>query len=356
MKQLFDDGIRNVSWGLSTVLIYTPGSYADTEELIELSRVVSKHGGVYASHIRGEGVELLDAVREAIEIGRQADLPVHISHFKASGTPAWGLAAEAIRLIQEARESGLAVTADQYPYVASSTSLAAMVVPEAFRDKKRLTEALADPEQAAALRENLADRLRARSEGAALVIASYAANRAWHGKNLAELARDKDCTVADLVIEMQLNGGAKMVNFGMQEDEVRQIMQQAFVATASDGGTSVPDDTVPHPRSYGCFPRKIGRYAIQWNVVPLPAAIRSATGLPADIFGFLERGYLREGYVADIVVFDPQTFRDTATFEQPHQYSTGVRYLLVNGQLAIDDGKLTDCLAGRALRYQSAPK
>ena len=351
MKELADQGMRQGAWGLSTGLIYTPGSYADTEELIELSRIVSRHGGVYASHIRGEGVELLNAVREAIEIGRRADLPVHISHFKASGAPAWGLATEAIRLIQEARQSGLTVTADQYPYVASSTSLAAMVVPEAFRDKKRLTEALADPEQAAALRANLADRLRARSEGAALVIASYSVNRAWHGKNLAELARDKNCTVADLVIEIQLNGGAKMVNFGMQEDEVRQIMQQAFVATASDGGTCVPDDTVPHPRNYGCFPRKIGRYAIEGNVVPLPAAIRSATGLPADIFGFPERGYLREGYIADVVVFDPKTFRDTATFEQPHQYSTGVRYLLVNGQLAIDDGKLTGRLAGQALRH-----
>ena len=352
MKELVAQGMRSGAWGISTGLIYTPSSYADIDELIALSRVVSQHGGLYASHIRNEGVGLLDAVSEAIEIGRQADLPVHISHFKASGRPAWGLATGAIRLIEQARAEGLAVTADQYPYIASSTSLAAMVVPEAYRGKKQLDEALADPEQAAALRESLTKGLRERSDGAALVIASYSPNRAWHGKNLADLARDHGCTIEDLVLEIQQNGGARMVNFGMQEEEVRLIMQQAYVATASDGGTCVPDDTVPHPRNYGCFPRKIGRYAIEWNVLSLPEAIRSATGLPADIFGFADRGYLREDYAADIVVFDPQTFRDTATFEQPHQYSTGVRYLFVNGQLAIDDGQVTGQLAGRALRHR----
>jgi len=147
-----------------------------------------------------------------------------------------------------------------------------------------------------------------------------------------------------------------MVNFGMQEEEVRLIMQQSFVATASDGGTCVPDATVPHPRNYGCFPRKIGRYASELNVVPLATAIRSATGLPADTFGFPLRGYLREGYFADVVVFDPKTFRDTGTFEKPHQYATGVRYLFVNGRLAIDGGEVTGELAGRALRHESGSR
>ena len=354
MKELVDQGMRSGAWGISTGLIYTPGSYADIQELIELSRVVSRHGGVYASHIRGEGVTLLDSVGEAIEIGRRAGLPVHISHFKASGKPAWGLATAAIRLIEQARADGLRVTADQYPYVASSTSLGAMVVPEAYRNQDRLKEALADASQAAALREALTENLRQRSDGDALVIASYSPNRTWHGKNLAELAEEQGCTVEDLVLEIQQNGGARMVNFGMQEEEVRQIMQQPFVATASDGGTCVPNETVPHPRNYGCFPRKIGRYAIEWNVVSLPDAIRSATGLPADTFGMKDRGYLRENYVADIVVFDPQTFRDQATFQQPHQYSTGVRYLLISGQLAIDNGQVTGQLHGRALRLEAS--
>ncbi len=351
MKQLVDRGMQSGAWGISTGLIYTPGSYADTDELIAFSRVVARHGGVYASHIRGEGVGLLDSVSEAIEIGRQANLPVHISHMKASGEPAWGLATGAIRLIQQARQQGMPVTADQYPYVASSTSLAAMVVPEAYRSTDRLNEALADPERAAALRETLTANLRARSDGAALMIASYGPQPEWHGRNLAELAAEQGCSVEDLVLQIQQNGGARMVNFGMQEQEVRQIMQQPFVATASDGESMIPNDTVPHPRSYGCFPRKIGRYAIQWQVVSLTDAIRSSTGLPADIFGFRDRGYLRENLVADIVVFDPETFRDLATFEDPHQYSTGVRYLLVNGQFAIDDGQVTGVLAGRALKH-----
>jgi N-acyl-D-aspartate/D-glutamate deacylase len=335
---------------MSTGLIYTPSCYAEIDELVELSRVVGRHGGLYVSHIRGEGTDLLESVTEAIEIGKQAGLPAHISHFKASGPAAWGLAADAIRLVQAVRDGGQIVTADQYPYIASSTSLSAMIVPEEYRGQKQLTDALADPQQAAKLRERIAKSLATRTGDEALVVASYARDRSFQGRNLAELARQRNCTVVDLVLEIEQNGGAKMVNFGMQDEEVRRIMQQPFAATASDGGTCVPDGTVPHPRNYGCFPRKVGRYSIELNVVPLATAIHSATGLPADIFGFKHRGYLREGHFADVVVFDPQTFRDTATFERPHQYATGVRYLFVNGQLAIDNGEVTGVLAGQALR------
>lgn len=352
MRQLVDQGMRDGAWGMSTGLIYPPSSYAETDELVDLSRVIGRHGGLYVSHIRSEGVELLKAVGEAIEIGKRAGVPAHISHFKASGPAAWGLAANAIGLVQAARDGGQIVTADQYPYIASSTSLSAMVMPDEYRGKKALTEALADPQQAARVRERLAKNIETRSSAASLVIASYAPDRTFHGKNLAELAQQRNCTVVDLVLEIEQKGGARMVNFGMQEEEVRRIMQQPFVSTASDGGACVPDVTVPHPRNYGCFPRKIGRYAIELNVVPLAAAIRSATGLPADTFKFPQRGYLREGYFADVVVFDPKIFRDTATFEKPHQYATGVCYLFVNGRLAIEGGQVTGQLAGRALRHQ----
>lgn len=354
MKQLVAAGMRDGAWGMSTGLIYTPGCYADTDELVELSQVVARHGGLYVSHIRGEGEGLPEAVREAIAIGQRAGLPVHISHFKASGPAAWGLSADAIRQIQAARDAGRIVTADQYPYVASSTSLAAMVVPEEYRSKARLADALADPQQAANLRGRVTELLAARTGGKSLVVASYPPNRSFQGQNLADLAQQRQCSLVDLVLEIQQNGGASMVNFGMQEDEVRRIMQFPQVATASDGGSCVPDATVPHPRNYGCFPRKIGRYAIEWQVLSLEAAIRSATGLPADVFGFDRRGYLHENWFADVVVFDPQTFRDTATFEQPHHYATGVRYLFVNGRLAIDDGQVTSELAGRALRHGAA--
>jgi len=352
MRQLVEQGMRDGAWGMSTGLIYIPSCYAETDELVELSRVVGRHGGLYVSHIRGEGPELLKSVGEAIEIGKRAGLPAHISHFKASGPAAWGLAAKAVALVQAARDGGQAVTADQYPYIASSTSLGAMVMPDEYRSKKQLSEALADPQQVVKLRERLAKNIETRSSGTSLVVASYAPDRSFQAKNLAELARQRNCTVVDLVLEIEQKGGARMVNFGMQEDEVRLIMQQPFVSTASDGGTCVPDATVPHPRNYGCFPRKIGRYAIELNVVPLAAAIRSATGLCADTFKFPQRGYLREGYFADVVVFDPKTFRDTATFDKPHQYATGVRYLFVNGRLAIDGGEVTGELAGRALRHE----
>jgi N-acyl-D-aspartate/D-glutamate deacylase len=351
MRELIDAGMRAGAWGMSTGLIYVPSCYAETDELVELSRVVGQQRGLYVSHIRSEGERLLEAITEALAIGQRAGVHVHISHFKASGREAWSLAAEAIRLVQNGRDAGQAATADQYPYIASSTSLSAMVVPEEYRSEQRLAEALADPPQAARVRDLIAKRMDTRSGGATLYVAKYAKEPSWQGKDLATLAREKNCSAVDLVLEIQQHGGAKMVNFGMQEADVQTIMKLPFVATASDGGCCVPDDTVPHPRNYGCFPRKIGRYAIEQGVVSLPAAIRSATGLPADIFGFEQRGYLREGYFADVVVFDPRTFRDTATFEKPHQYATGVRYLFVNGRLAIDHGQVTGQLAGRALRH-----
>jgi len=350
MKELFERGMREGAWGMSTGLIYVPSKYADLGELVELARVVGSHGGIYASHMRNENTRLLEAIDEALTIGQQANLPVHISHFKASGRAAWGLAADAVRKVQQARDAGQVVTCDQYPYIASSTSLGAMVVPDEFRAQNKLVEALADPQQASKLRGQIGRMIETRSGGASLFIASYRANRAWQGKDLATLAREQSQPVLELVLEIQRNGGASMVNFGMQEEEVRLIMQQSFVATASDGGAKIPDNTAPHPRNYGTFPRKIGHYAIDGKIISLSQAIRSSTGLPADILGMKQRGYLRMGSYADVVVFDAETLRDTATFQKPHQYATGVRYLLINGQLVIDEGQVTGTLAGRALR------
>lgn len=353
MKESVEQLMREGAWGMSTGLIYVPSCFAETAELVELSRAVARHGGLYVSHIRNEGNRLLEAIEEALAIGRQAGVPVHISHLKASGgRRAWELAPAAIQLIQKARAAGQAVTADQYPYIASSTSLEAMLIPEEYRGAKRLAQALQDPASAEKLRRELAQRLADRNGGKSMVIASYAKDRSWQGKDLAWLAEKTGKSAVDLVLAIQKNGGASMISFGMREEDVRSFMQQAFVATASDGGAREPDNTLPHPRSYGCFPRKVGRYALENQVIPLEHAIRSASGLPADIFGFPERGYLRVGYFADILVFDPRTFRDTATFDKPHQYATGVRYLWVNGKLAIDDGRVTGTLAGRALRHR----
>ncbi len=356
MQELVAAGMKAGAWGLSTGLIYVPSKYAATEELIAVSRIVARHNGIYVSHMRNEGTRLLESIDEALQIGREAGLPVHISHFKASGRAAWGLAADAVAKVSEARSSGQQVTADQYPYIASSTSLGAMVVPDRLRSTAAFKQAIADPDQAEKLRGQLRQAIEARSGGASLFIASYNKQPAWQGRDLASLAKELERSPVDLVIEIQTNGGAGMVNFGMQEEEVRLIMQQPYVAVASDGGAKVPNDTVPHPRNYGTFPRKIGRYAIQGQTVSLAAAIRSATGLPAEILGLPRRGLVKDGYAADLVVFDPQTFLDTATFAEPHQYATGVQYLFVNGKLAIDEGRVTETLAGRALRHEKITK
>jgi N-acyl-D-amino-acid deacylase len=358
MRQLVDREMSHGTWGMSTGLIYTPGCYGSTEELIELSRVVARHGGFYASHIRGEDWDsLLDSIREAIRIGREAGLPTHISHLKASGPRAWGMMPAACKLIEDARADGLAVTADQYPYVASSTNLAAMTVPSDEREggNDELAKRLKDSNAAPPLRQSIAKTLAERGGGNTIRIASYAKHAAWQGKSLDEIAAAEKRDVVDITVEILANGGAGAVSFGMSEDDVRLAMQKPYVATASDGGAKVPDKTVPHPRSYGCFPRKVGRYAIEQGVVPLEFAVRSASGLPADILKLPERGYLKPGYFADIVAFDPATFRDTATFDNPHQYARGIQFVWVNGRLVIDGGNFSDTLAGRPLRHQSGP-
>jgi N-acyl-D-aspartate/D-glutamate deacylase len=355
MEALVDQGMKDGAWGLSTGLIYNPGTYAKTEELIALARVAGRHGGFYASHIRDEGAGLLTSIDEILRIGQEAKLPVHISHMKASGQKAWGKAADAIALVVQARARGQIVTADQYPYIASSTSLAAMVVPAQFREGTRedFLARLDDPDVGPRLRNAIERRIETRRGGKSLRIASYATNPRWQGKDLETIAAQEKKSILDIVLEIERKGGAGVVSFGMNEEEVRLIMKQPWVATASDGTSQVPAATVPHPRSYGCFPRKIGRYAIEEKVISLEHALRSAGGLPADILRLPQRGYLKPDYLADVVVFDPETFRDRATYDQPHQYSTGVRYLFVNGRLAVEDGKYTGVLAGKVLRHVS---
>jgi N-acyl-D-aspartate/D-glutamate deacylase len=358
MKALVDRGMRDGAWGLSTGLYYIPGSYSQLEELVELSKVAAAHGGFYASHMRDEGAGLLASIQETLTIGQQAKLPVHISHMKAYSRRAWGKAADAIGLIEQARSKGQIVTADQYPYVASSTSVAADLIPPVFREgsQKDLIARLDDKEQGPKIRQAVEKFLTEASDPKRIRIARYAKRPEWNGKDLATIAQQEKKQPVDIVVEIERNGGAQVVHFSMEEEDVRLIMKQPFVATASDGFAQVANDTIPHPRSYGTFPRKLGRYAIEDKIVPLEQAIRSASGLPADILHLPDRGYLKPGFIADVVVFDPASFRDTATFDKPHQYATGVRYVFVNGMSAISEGKPTEALAGKALRHVSRAK
>jgi N-acyl-D-aspartate/D-glutamate deacylase len=353
MEALVDRAMRDGAWGLSTGLIYNPGTYARTDEIIALAKVAARHGGFYASHIRNEEAGLLTAIEEALTVGREAGLPVHISHLKANGRKMWGKAADALALIKRARDRGQVVTADQYPYTASSTSLAAMVVPPVFREggSKEYLARFDDPEQGPRVREAISKELAERDNGKSLQVARYPARREWQGKDLLTIATEEKKTPLDVVLEIERNGGAQMVSFGMSEEDVRLIMRQPFVATASDGSSMVPGDTVPHPRSYGCFARKLGRYARDEGVLSLEQAVRSCSGLPADVLRLTDRGYLKVGAYADVVVFDPKVYRDQATYQKPHQYAPGVRYLFVNGKLVVADGKYNGTLAGKALRH-----
>lgn len=355
MCELADQAMRDGAFGMSTGLIYVPSMFSTTEELIAISKVIGKHGGIYASHIRGEGTGLLDSLQEVLRIGREAELPVHVSHFKASGKQAWGSLHLGVKLLEEARAAGQAVTADQYPYAASSTSLEATLLPDWSREGGRaaLSERLKDEATRAKIRKEVAAQL---AESNKIMIASYKYRRDWVGKSIVQIAELEKREAADIVLEIETEGGASVVNFSMNEEDVRMAMQLPWVATASDGGAKIPSADRPHPRSFGTFPRKIGRYAKELKMLSLTAAVRSSSGLPADILGLNDRGYVRAGLVADITVFDPETFLDTATFEEPYHAPTGLKYVLVAGTPAVYEGQATGALTGRALRKTRQPE
>lgn len=349
MQELFDVAMREGAWGMTTGLQYVPGAYADTDEIVALASVVARHGGIYASHMRDEGDELIEAIEEVLEIARRAQLPCHISHLKASKRRNWGKVCLAARIIDQARAAGLQITADQYPYNASSTSIMAMLLSDEEREggEQATAERLKDPNVSARLRPMVAAALEDRGQ---LMIASCRTKPGWVGKTIAEVAAAEGRETVEVALDLLRDGDAKGVNFGMDEADVRFVMTLSWVATASDGSSKIDDGTRPHPRSYGTFPRKIGRYSIQEKVLPLPEAVRSATGLPADILGLKDRGYVRENYAADLVIFDPDEFEDRATYEMPFEPAVGVRWVLVNGQIAIAEGKPQDVLAGCPLR------
>lgn len=349
MQQLVDAAMQEGAWGMSTGLQYVPGAYANTDELVAIASVVAGHGGIYASHMRDESDELMDSVEEVLEIARRANLHCHISHFKSSKPRNWGKIRAAAHIVEQAREEGLRVTADQYPYTASSTSIMAMLLPDEEREggEQATSDRLNDPDERARLRPMIADAIEARGR---VMIASFSKKPEWVGKTIRDVAEAEGREPVDVGLELLNDARAQGVNFGMDEADVRYAMTLPWVATASDGSSKIDDGTRPHPRSYGTFPRKIGRYAIQDKVLPLPAAIRSASGLPADILGMKDRGYVREGLVADLVVFDPEELQDRATYEQPFEPSVGIRWVLINGKAAIAAGEPQDVLAGRPLR------
>ncbi|MGD9632788.1 MAG: amidohydrolase family protein, partial [Pirellulales bacterium] len=349
MQELARAQMQAGAWGMSTGLQYVPGSFADVNELAAIAQVVGAAGGIYASHIRDEGDQLLESIDEALEIGRRAHLPIHISHLKASKQSNWGKVKAAAAMIRAARDAGLRVTADQYPYDASSTSISAMLLPDEEREggTQAVIAKLDDPAQAARLRKLVTAALADRGP---IMIARSPEHPAWIGKLISDVAQAENRSETDVALDILRSSDDQGVSFSMNEDDVRYVMTLPWVATASDGSVKVEDGTNPHPRSFGTFSRRIGHYAIAEGVVPLEQAVRSATGLPAEILGLEDRGLVKPGTFADVVVFDPPTFRDHATYQSPFQLSTGVKFVLVNGRLAIDEGKPAHLAAGMALR------
>lgn len=352
MRDLARQAMEAGAWGMSTGLIYVPSSYADTAEIAAIAQVVGQSGGIYASHIRGEGIQLLASVQEALDIGSRSGCPVHISHFKASGEEAWGLVQRAAGLIEQARSAGQHVTADQYPYIASSTSLEATLLPAWARagGNQEMLARLDDPETGPRVRQAIEQALQQTAGGARIRLARYARQPRWAGKSLAELATERQTSPLDIALEIVRGGGAAVVNFGMREEDVRFVMTLPWVATASDGRAYLPGADRPHPRSYGTFPRKIGHYAQREQVLSLEQAIRSATSLPAAILGLKDRGQVAAGLVADVVVFDPESLIDQATYDDPHACAAGIRHVFVAGEPAVWKGTPTGALRGRALR------
>lgn len=352
MRTIAEQGMAAGAFGMSTGLIYTPGAYATIAEIAEVAKVIAKHGGLYASHIRSEGSGLLAAVEEAIEIGARAGCAVHLSHFKASKPPNWGKVKQSCALVEKARAAGRSVTCDQYPYRASSTSLAALTIPTWAREgtNQELIQRFDAADTGPRIRTAITKSLKQRGGADQILIAHFEKNPKWNGMNLKDAAAAAGIEPVDLVLQIQRSGGCSAVAFSMCDEDVEYIMQKPYVATASDGSSKMAGPTRPHPRSYGTFSRKIGHYAIEKKVVPLLQAIRSCSGLPADILGIDDRGYLRTGTFADVVVLDPKRIRDRATFVDPHQHSAGILWVLVNGKVAVANEKPTGSMSGRVVR------
>jgi len=358
MEALVEQGMKDGAVGLSTGLIYVPGTYAKTEEIVSLARVAAKYGGLYATHMRNEGDKVADAIRESIQIGEQAGLPVEISHFKISNKKFWGQTPMTLDLVREARARGLAVTVDQYAYTASSTSLDARL-PSWLRAggfdeaKKRLADKATRERVISETKDNL--KKSGFKDYSFAVVASYEGDKSFNGKSIAEITkavRKKSDVNSQIeqILEMYEAGGASIIYHSMGEDDVKRIMQEPFTMIASDSGVRQADESVPHPRGYGNNARVLGRYVRELKLITLEDAIRKMTSLPAQTFGFRDRGLIREGFAADIVIFDENTIADQATFDKPHQFPLGISYVIVNGAPVLENNQMTAARSGVALR------
>ena len=356
MRWMVDEAMQVGAFGYSSGLIYPPSSYAETDELVELAKAVARHGGIYFTHIRGEGATLLRATAEAIEIGERAGLPVQIAHHKASGRPYHGRIAQALQLSEWANARGQRVRCDVYPYTAGSSSLS-MIVPEWAHEggRDQLLARLANPETAGRIRADIAARGPVWEDIFVTWVASRE-NKELEGLSLAQIAtrRGTDPTTALFQVLMEEKTQAAMVQFAVAEDDARRVITHPLSVIGSDGSSLHPSGPLgegkPHPRNYGTFPRVLQVYVREQGALTLEQAIHKMTGASAGILGLERKGVLREGADADLVVFDPATVRERGTYADPHQFPEGIDHVVVNGQLVVRRSEYTGALAGSVLR------
>jgi N-acyl-D-amino-acid deacylase len=346
MKALVARGVQEGAMGMSTGLYYAPGSYATTEEVIELAKAAAGAGGIYDSHLRDEdtySIGLLGSIREAIRISREAKIPAHISHIKALGPEAWGKSSAVIEMIHAARMEGLEITADQYPYEASGSSVTASLVPRwaEVGGNAGLIARIDDPSVRPRLVQEMEQNLKRRGGADSLLIIS-GGDRSLIGKTLAKVAAEKKESPVEAALEIVRRGGAGVASFNMSEGDIENFMRQDWVMTGSDGSEG-------HPRKYGTFPRKLRVYVNEKKIISLASAIHSSSGLTAQTLHLADRGLLREGYFADVIAFDAARIADRSTYEHPDLLAIGMKYVIVAGKIAVEDGKYTGVLAGHAL-------
>lgn len=365
MKGLIEQAMREGAIGLSSGLIYPPNMFATTDELIELAKVVAPYGGIYATHIRGEGAHGIQAIDEAIAISEKAKLPAHIFHFKMDGRANWGRMVEQVRHIRVARDRGVDITVDQYPYIAAMTGLEMCLPPKYLEGtSEQIVTRLKDPKARAEIRRAIATGLpgwednEVKSVGGwhGVLVASLQKpeNKKYEGKRMDEVARLMGKDPLDALCDLLISegGSADAIYFSMSEPDVRLAMRQPWVGVGSDGSAVNPEMTFagkPHPRFYGSFPRVLGYYVREQKVLTLTDAVRKMTSFSAQITGLSDRGLLRPGLAADITIFDPKTVTDKATFQNPLQYAVGIPYVIVNGEVVIDNGQHTGAKPGRVL-------
>ena len=364
MRQMVAQAMGEGAFGISTGLKYIPGAYSTIDEVVALSRSAADSGGIYTSHLREEGLGLTQGVGEAIEIGRQARIPIVLTHHKAVGQAMWGKSVVTLGMLDSARRAGVDVMADVYPYTATHTGISVLIPSWALADgDSAFARRVADPALKDSITRGIVFNILNDRGGGDLRRVQFSRvswDRTLEGKTLADWAgrRRLPTTPANgaaLVIEAQLKGGANAIYHVLDEGDVRRILAHPQVMVASDGRLSQPADGHPHPRAYGTFPRVLARYVRDERALSLETAVHKMTGMPARRLGLADRGVLRAGAAADVVVFDAASVRDRATFDVPHQYATGIDAVLVNGVLAVERGRFTNSRAGRVLRRGDRP-